>query len=220
MQVTVSASVQQVRQHAIKRDPEIKLDYLGDALLHALTAVLCSGSRYRQLMPSSVPLHTNCTVVLAVARDYTFWAVVHCTWNTFELEDIGFKPSTCSRQYSKSEQTVTDIKQTLLRHLQTALTDPSGGDLYRPVDVVKMVAKQLKAFQTFTRKQAGALTQSTIKALQAIYDDAAGTNSQLCEQNNKVQGSVYIRTQPSTGHKHQVSSSTGKLTNAMMSCLN
>ena len=35
-----------------------------------------------------------------------------------------------------------------------------------------------------------------------------------------MQGSVYIRVHLSTGHKYQVSSSTGKLTNAMLSCLN
>jgi len=57
------------------------------------------------------------------------------------------------------------------------VTDPSGGDAYRSVDVIKMVVKQLNSFQDFTGKQAGALTQSTMQAMRDIYDEAAGTNS-------------------------------------------
>jgi len=47
------------------------------------------------------------------------------------------------------------------------MTDPAGAGLYRPVDVdvVQLVAKQLKAFQDFTAKQAGALPHSTLLIL-------------------------------------------------------
>ena len=83
-----------------------------------------------------------------------------------------------------------------------------------------MVVKQMKAFQDFSREHAGALTQSTKKALCDICDEAAGTNTDLCQQNDKVQGSVYIQRQLVTGHKFQVISSTGKLTNAMLCCPN
>ena len=115
MQVTVSASVQQVWQHVIIQDAEIKLDDLDDALLHAVNAVLCSGSRYRQLMPSSVSLHNNRTVVLTHSGWYFIVNGTHLNSKTSALISAHF-----SRQHNKSEQTVTDIKQTLLQHLQTA----------------------------------------------------------------------------------------------------
>ena len=219
MQVDVCPQLQQTWQRLIAHDPKVKLDDLGDALLHALGDVLCGATKYRQLVPSSISLHNNRTVVVTVCRDYTYWAVIHCTWNTFELEDIGFDFTTLSSLYFKSQQTVADIKQTLLSHLQTAMTDPAGGDLYRPVDVIQFVCKQLKAFQDFTAKQAGVLTHSTLLALQGICDEAAGADSRLCQLNDKTQGAMYIRTQPLTGRKFQVVSSTGKLTNATLACL-
>ena len=220
MKVSVSAYVRDIWQRAIVQDPKVKLDDLGDALLHALNDILCGSSRYRQLVPSSVSLHNNRTVVVTVDRHETFFAVVHCTWNTFEVEDIGLEFTQLrSRQYN-SQQTVSDIRQTLLTHLDTALTDPSGGGVYRPVEVIKMVVKQLKDFMDFTRKEAGALTKSTTQALQTICDDAAGSNSTLSRRIDKKLGSVYIRTQRETGHKFQLVRSTGKLTNAMLACIN
>jgi len=220
MSVMVSSSFQETWQSLIAQDPNIKLDDLGDALLHALTDVLCSGSKYRQLVPSSVSLHNNRTVVVTITRDYTYWAVIHCTWNTFELEDVGYSVTMLRSKFFKSQLTVEDIKQTLLQHLQTAMTDPSGADTYRPVEVIRMVVKQMKAFKDFSREHAGALTLSTAQALRDICDEAAGASKELCQQNDKVQGSVYIQRQLVTGHKFQVISSTGKLTNAMLCCPN
>jgi len=51
---------------------------LGDALLHALGDVLYGATKYKQLVPNIVSLH-NRTVVVTVSREYTYWAVVHCT---------------------------------------------------------------------------------------------------------------------------------------------
>jgi len=175
---------------------------------------------YRQLVPSTVSLHNNRTVVLSVYRDYMYWTVIHCTWNTFEVEDIGFTAVPFSSKYFNTRQTIADIKVTVLNQLRTAVTEPSGGDAYRSVDVIKMVVKQLKSYQDFTGKQAGAPTHSTMQAMRDICDEAAGPNSTLCERKDKVLGSVYIRTQPATGQKFQVISSTGKQTNAMLCCLN
>jgi len=149
-----------------------------------------------------------------------YWTVIHCTWNTFEVEDIGFTAVPFSSKYFNTRQTIADIKVTVLNQLRTAVTEPSGGDAYRSVDVIKMVVKQLKSYQNFTGKQAGALTHSTMQAMRDICDEAAGPNSTLCERKDKVLGSVYIRTQPATGQKFQVISSTGKQTNAMLCCLN
>jgi len=96
------------------------------------------------------------------------------------LEYIGFDFTALSSLYFKSQQTVADIKQTLLSHLQTAMTDPAGGNLYDPFDVIQLVVKQLKAFQDFTAKQAGALMYSTLQSLQGICDEAASADSCLC----------------------------------------
>jgi len=219
MKVSVCAEVRDMWRHACMQDHKAKLDDLGDALLHALSNILC-GSKYRQLVSSSVSVRDNRTVVVSVGKKHTFWAVIHCTWNTFELEDVGCDLTVLSSQYFNSDETVADIRQSLLGHLQTALTDPSGGDLYRSVDVIKMVVKQLKGFMDFTHKQAGTLTNSTVRALRSICDEAAGANSEVCQSTDKTMGSVYTRTQHPTGHKFQVVRSTGKLTNAMLSCLN
>ena len=220
MKVMVSAGVREMWQCMIVQDPKVKLDDLGDALLHALNDILCGSSKYRQLVPSSVSLHNNRTVVVSVCRDHTYFAVIHCTWNTFEVEDLGYELTGLTSAYFNSQQTERDIRQTLLTHLDTALTDPSGAGVYRPVEVIKMVVKQLKAFMDFKRKHAGSLTNSTVRALQGICNDAAGSNSTLHQETDKVTGAKYIRTQRETGHKFQVMSSTGKLTNAMLACMN
>ena len=149
-----------------------------------------------------------------------YWTVIHCTWNTFEVEVIGFTEVPFSSKYFNTHQTIADIKATVLNRLQTAVTEPSGADAYRSVDVIKVVVKQLKSFEDFTGNQAGALTQSAMQAMRSICDEAAGPNSTLCQHNDKVLGSVYIRTQPATSQKFQMMRSTGKQTNAMVSCMN
>jgi len=88
------------------QDPKLKLYDLGDALLHALGDVLCGVTKYRQLIPSSVSLHNN---DITVCRDYIYWAVIHCTWNTFELEDIEFDFTMLNSAHFKSQQMVADI---------------------------------------------------------------------------------------------------------------
>jgi hypothetical protein len=219
LQVSVCPILQNEWQTTIARERHTKLDDLGDALLHALGGLLCGGSRYRQLMPANVSAHNNRTVVVAVCPDLTFYAVIHCTWNSFEIEDIGFMDTGLTSKIYGSEETVDDIKQLLMSHLAIAMTDPSGSDLYRRVDVIKIVVKQLKGFLNFTREHAGALTKSTVRAVRHICDEAAGPNSDLCERNDKTLGSIYIRTQAASGQKFQVVCSAGKLTNAILSCL-
>ena len=200
MQVHVSPDVQREWQDVIQQNPKCKLDDLGDAAMHCLSGLLCSGSSYRQLVPSNVTLHNNRTVVLSVCRDHTFFAVIHCTWNTFELEDLGFELTDIRSKYFNSSQAVADIKKLVLEHLRTALTDPSGGNVYREVDVIKVVVKQLKGFMDFTSEQAGSLTISTMRAVRQICDEAAGQDSKLIHRKDKIQGTSYIRIHPA-GHK-------------------
>jgi len=92
--------------------------------------------------------------------------------------------------------------------------------LYRSVDSIKIVVKQLTGFHDFTRQHAGSLTRSTKIALKGICDEAAGADSRVCERTDKALGSVYIRTQKGSGHTFKVISSTGKLTNEMLCCMN
>ena len=74
-----------------------------------------------------------------------------------------------------------DIKKSLLENLGAALTDMSGGETYRNVDVIKVVVKQLKGFEGFKNVHAGALTKSAVTAVKRICDDAAGSNSLLTD---------------------------------------
>lgn len=220
MGVAVDDDMQQLWRRRLADVANIKLDDLGDALIHALNDIVCGGSNYRQLVPSNISLHCNRTVVLAVKRDYTHWAVLHCAWNTFELEDYGVFDTGLQVSYFKSRHAVGAVRQSLVSNLPTALTDLTGGaGLYRPVDVVRIVVKQLKGFQDLTRKQAGTLTAAAITAVKEICDESAGPASELCERKDKILGSIYIRRDPATGHKFEALSSAGKHTNAMLSCL-
>jgi len=69
-------------------------------------------------------------------------------------------------------------------------------------------------------KEAGSLTDSTTRAMKRICDGVIGKNSKLVDRRDRILGSMYVRT--STVHrdrKFQVINSTGKHTNAVLSCL-
>jgi len=70
-------------------------------------------------------------------------------------------------------------------------------------------------------KEAGALTEATVKAMKRICDSIMRPNSNLSERCDKVLGSRYVRILTVLDRKlqHQVVSSTGKHTNAVLSCL-
>ena len=216
----VATDVRDTWRSRIDSNPHLKLDDVGDAMLHALNELVCSPSSYRQLMPSNASQHCNRTVTITVKPDYTYYVVLHCTWNSFEVENIGFFSSCIETPYFNSAQAVSDIKARLLKKLSTALTDVTGGDVYKPVDHIKVIVKQLKGYMEFTQEMAGTLTKSTVAAVRQIIDHAAGPTSQLCQRRDKVLGSLYIRTDPSTGYKFQVICSAGKHTNAIVTCMN
>jgi len=222
--INVDATVQETWMDRIESVPNrLKLDDLGDALLHALNELLCGGSNYKQLVPGNSALHSNRTVVVSVLRDMTHWAVLHCTWNMFELENFGAYPMDIGRDMTlDSASTVNLIKSMLDPELQTALTDMTGGDLYSPVEHIKIVVKQLKGFQVikFSSKEAGALTNSTTKAMRDICVAAVGDNRQTVDRNDKFFGRLYIETNLSTGHRFQVMRSAGKQTSAILACPN
>jgi hypothetical protein len=166
--IDVSADVRDVWRQRIDSHPQLKTDDIGDALLHALNEVLCGSTNYRQLTPASSSLSCNRTVAIAVKPDFTYWVAFHCTWNNFELENLGFFSSNINAKYFNSAQAISDIKSRLLSQLGPVLTDLSGGDDYKAVDTIKIVVKQLKEYAELTSKMAGTLTKSCIIALRQV----------------------------------------------------
>jgi len=171
----------------MESDSNIKQDDVGDALLHALNNILCGGSNYRQLVHSNVSVCCNQTVVVAVCPDYTYWVVIHCTWNIYTLEDVGCYMTILNSKYYNSEQTGGSNAEC------TCGVDGHEGDKYRSVDVIKMLVKHLKGFGTFKCEHAGALTKAVVTALQAICDDSAGSSSIMTDRKDKILGSLYVR---------------------------
>jgi len=50
-----------------------------------------------------------------------YWAIIHCTWNTYEVEDVGFAVTALSSKYFSECQTVAGIEEAVLSVLQTAI---------------------------------------------------------------------------------------------------
>jgi hypothetical protein len=79
MNVNIDLAFQEMWKTALAETPAKKLDDVVDALLHALNGILCKGSRYQQLIPSSSSLHSNRTIAMAILPDITCWTAIHCT---------------------------------------------------------------------------------------------------------------------------------------------
>jgi OTU-like cysteine protease len=189
--------------------------------LHALSDILCGGSNYRQLRPATSSLHDNRTVVIAVLPSDTFWVVIHSSWNHFRLEAFGKYASQVFGLRYKSEACMEIIKDTLDPCLRTALTDMTASDQFAAVDHIKIVVKQLRDYKAinFSRMQAGALTNCTVHAMKQLCNETVGSNSKLCERNDKHLGSIYVNVNVATQQKFQVVRSSGKHTNTLFSLL-
>jgi len=223
--ITISESFQETWKQRKASKQVTKFDDLGDSFLHAVDEMLCGSTSYRQLIPAEPSVHINRTVVLAVYPDTTYWVVIHCTWNLFTIENIGVT-DTCLSQNAiyNSPQTVNLLKNQidLDTSLKLALTDMNQSDVYAAVDHIKTIVKQLTASSAhclLDRKAAGALTNTTVEVAKKICDEAATADSNLVERNIKPEGWSYTRTLAASGKKFRVIRSTGKHTNAMVSCL-
>ena len=224
MKLTVEKDVRDYWRAQITSNPKVKIDDAGDALLHALDELLCGSSNFKQLVPASPSVHVNRTIAIAVFPETTYWIVLSCRWNTFVLENFGWYKSGLENCFYKSKLTVDAIKDNmeLCRDIGSALRDFDGSDTYYPVDHIKVVVKQLTGhlYLGLSNVQAGALTESTTKAMKLICDGVLGKNSKLCERRDKILGSMYVRTSTLyRDRKFQVVNSTGKHTNAVLSCL-
>ena len=69
--------------------PSIKLDDLGDSVLHALHDLFCGSTNFRLAVSAKVAMHSNRTVVLSVFPARIYWCVVSYGWNAFVIEAMG-----------------------------------------------------------------------------------------------------------------------------------
>jgi len=111
VQLQVEDKVQQYWRQQLATDPKIKLDDVGDALLHALDELLCSSTNFKQLVPAAPPVNVNRTVEVAVFPDITYWMVLHCQWNTFLCENFGCFRSSFRSLHYKDLSTAERIKK-------------------------------------------------------------------------------------------------------------
>lgn len=221
LNINISADFQSTWKNNIAAQLNMKLDDLGDALLHALNDILCGGSKYKQLAPAASSLNTNRTVAIAVYPTQTFWAVIHCTWNSFLLENFGFYNSKLMGCYYKDPRTVELIQNELDEQLLLAVTKMGGEPTYTGVEHIKIVVKQLSRNEehNLTRLESGALTNATVQAMRSICDKSCSAQSLTSDIHDRLLGTIYTRTDPSSGVKYQVLRSAGKHTNAILACL-
>ena len=224
MKLIVHEKVQNYWRHELALDSKVKLDDAGDSVLHALDELLCGSSNFRQLVPAAPTVHVNRTVAVAAFPVVSYWIVLNCRWNAFVVENFGLLKCDLRDNYYKDASTVDKIKTKIAQSTEIwpALSDFEGSVTYDAVDHIKVVVKQTTGHTHLglTNKQAGALTDATVKAMKRLCDSVMGVNSTLFERRDRILGSQYIRT--STVHrdrKFQVVNNTGKHTNAVLSCL-
>jgi len=224
MKLKVHERVQNSWSQAIASDRNVKLDDAGDSLLHALDELLCGSSNFRQLVPAAPSVHVNRTVSIAVFPANTYWIVLNCRWNTFVVENFGSFSSGLCNCFYKDASTVDKIKENVAKctEIWSALSEFDGSVRYEAVDHIKVVIKQTTGHSdlALTNKEAGAMTDATTKAMKQICDSVMGRNSKLYEHRDRILGSKYIRSSTVLhDRKFQVVNSTGKHTNAVLSCL-
>jgi len=224
MKLTVEKTVQECWCQIIDSASSVKLDDVGDALLHALDELLCGSTNFKQLVPEAPSVLVNRTVAVAVFPDITYWIVLNCRWNTFVFENFGCFRSDLRYCYYKDQSTAEKIKANFAQceEVRPALHQFSDNLVYDRVDHIKVIVKQLTGHTDLRLKneQAGALTDATLKAMKLICDGVIGKNSKLINKPYKELGKMYVRISDiHKDRKFQVVSSTGKHTNAILSCL-
>lgn len=228
MRLEIDEDIQKIYRDLIQNNNLTKLGDLGDSLLHALHDILCGTSSFRQAIPTSSSLYSNRTVAVSAFPDAIYWVATLCGWNNFVIEGLGsFDCNLTADNPRFNSLTFVDLIHTQIMdssdasHLSIALTSMDGQGLFTPVEHIKVVIKQqttCKDRKLDNRRAAGAFTNSTVSAFRHICDIAM-PGSNLLMRNDKKIGSVYLRTNRATSQKYQVTRSTGKHTNAILSCL-
>ena len=73
-------------------DSRVKLDDVGDALLHALDELLCGSNNFHQLPSTSPALHNNKTVGLAVYKhEHSKLCCIVPGWYKLQIKNCHFK---------------------------------------------------------------------------------------------------------------------------------
>lgn len=232
MKLDVADDVQDYHLQRLASDPSARLHDLGDALLHALRGILCGSCSFRSVQPKPLSLYTNRTVCVSFFPERAYWVSVLVSWNGCLVEGVGWyswngkenNPRFLSHAYaSRIERSISVGSEKGSRELGVALKAFDGGGLFASVDHIKVVVKQQTKFferRLETRREAGAFTNATVTAMMQICDRVMGVNtSNRLKRNDKKTGWAYIRTNRNNQRKFQVVRSTGKHTNAVLTCL-
>jgi hypothetical protein len=206
MEIAVDSDLQQYWKDKMqfkKPGEHLKLDDVGDAVLHAMDELLTGSNQFRQLVPRLQSIRNNRTICLCVLPNVTYWAVIRCSMNVFVLENIDKYTNTLTSFTYSNDGVVSFIKSSVDDELKKALCEFNGSPIYSPQDFIKIVVKQITARKSFDldRKAAGALTEAASKAMRAICDEVVGLNSILVDRRDKTLGSIYMRTDKTTGQK-------------------
>jgi hypothetical protein len=206
MGIAVDSDLQQYWKDKMqfkKPGEHLKLDDVGDAVLHAMDELLTGSNQFRQLVPRLQSIRNNRTICLCVLPNVTYWAVIRCSMNVFVLENIDKYTNTLTSFTYSNDGVVSFIKSSVDDELKKALCEFNGSPIYSPQDFIKIVVKQITARKSFDldRKAAGALTEAASKAMRAICDEVVGLNSILVDRRDKTLGSIYMRTDKTTGQK-------------------
>jgi hypothetical protein len=232
MKLDVADGVRDYHLQRLATDPSARLHDLGDALLHALRGILCGSCAFRSVQPKPLSLYTNRTVCVSFFPERAYWASVLVSWNGCLVEGIGWytwkgkenNPRFLSQAYARRiERSISVGSERGSRELGVALKAFDGGGLFASVDHIKVVVKQQTKFlerRLETRREAGAFTNATVAAMMQICDRVMGVQtSNRLKRNDKKTGWAYIRTNRNNQRKFQVVRSTGKHTNAVLTCL-
>lgn len=103
--------------------------------------------------------------------------------------------------------TLNDNLRVAITSMAPLLDETTGEEIFPAVDHIKVVVKQIKGYDTagFDDDMAGALTNSTVKAMKKLCTESVGTPNQIVERSkDPALGSIFIATNLSTGQKFQV----------------
>ena len=228
MKLQVDGLVKECYAPQLNENTSVKLDDLGDALLHALKDIVCGSSSYKQVLPKTISLYDNRTVGIMIYPDKIYWVVIACSWNSYICEAIGafeWRSITDNDKYLDDkfiDRIIASICNTNIQcsvELELALTSKTGENIFTPTNHIKVIVKQLTAFDECgieNNKKAGALTTATVKAMRKMCDNVMGTESHLMFRQDKQSGVVYMRSDRDNNFRIQVIQSTGKHLNGIL----
>ena len=228
MKLRVNEHVKEYYVSQFNENISVKLDDLGDALLHALKDIVCGSSSYKQVLPKTVSLYDNRTVGIMIYPDKIYWVAIACSWNSYICEAIGafdWRSINSNDKYLDDnfvDRIIAGICNTNVKssvELELALTSKTGENVFIPTNHIKVVVKQLSAFHERgikSNKKAGALTIATVKAMRKMCDNVMGLESHLIFRQDKQSGVVYMRSDRDNNFCMQIIQSTGKHLNSIL----